>query len=258
MEIVIQNPQKAETFVSIFQNIRQFTDPINLFFEKERMFIQGMDSAHVSIFEISLPSTWFDIYTSKTADPDAEEWKPVVIGLNVSVLSRILNTREKTQTIRILYDLEDLDKLFVHYTSENKSIFDKHFEVPLLEIDSSVMDIPLIDYQAEFSISSANFANIVNQLKMFGDTMDIHCSEEKIILYSNSPESGKMFVEIAMEDLTEFAIEEGQKMELSFSLNYLHKICTYYKLVRDVEIKLSSNYPMKVVYLLDPKEEPED
>jgi proliferating cell nuclear antigen len=243
MEIFIQTPQKAEVFVALFQNIKQFTEPINLFFEKERMFVQTMDSAHVSILEISLPKEWFDEYK--------ENDNQMVIGLNVSVFSKILATREKSQTIRILYDMANLDKLFLHFVSENRSIFDKHFEVPLLDIESTLMNIPLTDYQAEFSIAAANFANIVNQLKMFGDTMDIHCSEDKIILYSNSAESGKMFVEVKMDDLSEFAIEENKKLELSFSLNYLHKICMYHKLVKDMEIKISNDMPMKIVFSLE-------
>jgi proliferating cell nuclear antigen PCNA len=247
MEIFIENSQKADTFVALFQNIRLFTEPINIIFEYNRMFVQAMDSTHVSIFEISLPSRWFHTYKPET---DGNE-QSVVIGVNASILSKILNTREKTQTIRILYNKDDEDKLFIHFASENKSIFDKHFEIPLLEIDTTIMNIPTIDYQAEFSIASVNFANIVNQLKLFGDTMEIHCSEDKIILYSNSAESGKMFVEINMDDLTEFSIEEGEKIEMSFSLTYLHKICAYHKLVKDMEIKISADSPMKVLYILE-------
>jgi proliferating cell nuclear antigen PCNA len=247
MEIFIENSQKADTFVALFQNIRLFTEPINIIFEYNRMFVQAMDSTHVSIFEISLPSRWFHTYKPETEGNE----QSVVIGVNASILSKILNTREKTQTIRILYNKDDEDKLFIHFASENKSIFDKHFEIPLLEIDTTIMNIPTIDYQAEFSIASVNFANIVNQLKLFGDTMEIHCSEDKIILYSNSAESGKMFVEINMDDLTEFSIEEGEKIEMSFSLNYLHKICSYHKLVKDMEIKISADSPMKVLYILE-------
>lgn len=257
MEIILHHPHKTDIFCALFQNIKQFTDHINLFFEKERLFVQSMDSAHVSILEIELPAKWFDSYKAKESEGSAEaNWPSIVIGLNVSVLSKILATREKSQTITIVYNPEqEDDKLFIHFVSENRSIFDKHFELPLVDIDSQVMEIPAIDYQAEMTISAANFANIINQLKLFGDTMEIHCSEEKIVMYSNSPESGKMFVEVNMDDLTEFAIEEGGKMEVSFSLTYLHKIAMYHKLVKDIQLKISANYPMKIVYGLETVEE---
>lgn len=245
MEIIINHPQKADIFVTLFQNIRPFTEYINLFFESERLFVQSMDSGHVSIMEIALPKRWFDKYESTAPST-------TIIGLNVGILSKILATREKSQTIRIVYNPEENeDKLFIHFVSENRAIFDKHFEVPLIEIDMELMRIPPMEYQAEFSISAASFANIVNQLKLFGDTMDIHCSEDKIVLYSNSAESGKMFVEINMDDLTEFAIEEGEQMEVSFSLTYLHKICMYHKLVKEIGVNMSVDAPMKIVFALE-------
>ena len=63
MNIAITNLQKADCFASIFQHIKLLTDNINIMFEEERMYLQCMDSARVSIFEITIPKTWFDEYT---------------------------------------------------------------------------------------------------------------------------------------------------------------------------------------------------
>jgi len=52
MNIIIRNPQKAECFSALFQHIHMFTDHINIIFEKEKMYLQSMDSSKVSIFEI--------------------------------------------------------------------------------------------------------------------------------------------------------------------------------------------------------------
>jgi hypothetical protein len=83
---------------------------------------------------------------------------------------------------------------------------------------------------------------------MFGDTMEIQCSEEKILLVSHSPENGKMFVEIKIDDLTTFIIDEGGRLNLSFSLQYLHNICLYNKLAKEIEIKISEAYPIQIIY----------
>jgi proliferating cell nuclear antigen len=133
-------------------------------------------------------------------------------------------------------------------TGEIKTVFDKNFEVPLIELESDLMEIPVIEYQAEMSLPSTNFASIVSQLKMFGDTMDVECSENTINLSATTPEQGKMSVEVKIEDLTAFAIDEGEELSISFSLNYLNIICLYNKLARDIELKLSRDYPMRVDY----------
>jgi len=239
MEIVITNPVKADIFTSIFQNIKTFTDHISILCKDSGIYVQTMDSARVSIVELSLPAAWFDTYTH-TVD--------VSIGISSSILYKILNARTVPQTIQIVYENDTRDTLSIHFTSDDKKTFDKHFEVPLIDLEQEYMDIPPIDYVAEFSVPSGVFSGLINQLKMFGDSMDITCSEEKIVLFSNSPDSGKMSVEMDIDDLTSFSINEGEELNLSFSLNFLHNICSFNKLAKEMEIKLANDYPLAIVY----------
>jgi proliferating cell nuclear antigen PCNA len=243
-QIVIRDLFKTECFTMIFQHIKAFTEHINIMFEAERLYIQSMDSSRVSIFEITLPNTWFNEYT-------LFENKPFTIGVNSSLLYRILNTREKSQEMKFIYDTTgNSDKLFINFTSDNKAIFDKEFELPLMELDCDIMAIPNFESNAELSISSQNFSNIVNQMKLFGDTLDVECSEENIVLNSVSQENGKMRVIINIDDLTTYSINEGERVKLSFSLNILHNICLYNKMSKEIEIHFTENYPMKVIYQL--------
>lgn len=244
MNISIKNPAKADIFASIFQHIKLFTDQINIMFDPDRMYIQTMDNSRVSVVEISIPNKWFDVY-EKTSSSN------ICIGISSTAFFKILNARDKSQEVLIDYSEDDCDKLFVKFSSENKSVFDKYFEIPLMYIDSELLEIPQINSEADLTMCSTNFANIVNQLQMFGDALDISCSEDKIILTSNSQDIGKMYVDIGIDDLNSFAINDGQTMNLSFSLKYLHNICMYCKIAKEVEIKLTNSYPMKIIYNLD-------
>jgi proliferating cell nuclear antigen len=241
MNISIQQIQKAECFAGLFQHVKAFTEHINIMFEKDRMYIQTMDSARVSIIEMILPAGWFDVYEHKNPTT-------ITIGVNSTILFKILNSREKTQNIQIEYKEDGGDKLFIYFTSENTLEFDKRFEIPLIDIECELMGIPEIEHQAEFTVSSQHFSAIVNQLQMFGDCVNIECSEDKIMLSSNSQDQGKMLVEIKIEDLTSFIIDENGSMNLTFSLNYLHNICLYNKLAKEIEVKLTPNYPLQIIY----------
>jgi proliferating cell nuclear antigen PCNA len=243
MNIVIKNQEKAELFAMFFQHIRLFSENINIMFEKNRMYIQTMDSSRVSIIEFILHSSWFDEYTH-TGNSG------ICLGVNSTTLYKILNSRDKTQEILITYEDDDSDRLKLQFTSSTKNIFDKHFQLPLMEIDADLMEIPDFNSNAELTINSSNFSNIVNQLQLFGDSLDIDCSEEKILLNSESQETGKMSVEIKLDDVSSFSINEGSNLKLSFSLTYLHNICMYNKISKEIEIKLTENYPMKVIYNL--------
>ena len=242
MNITINSTGKAELFGLLFQHIRLFTEHVNLTFDKEKMFMQSMDSSRVSVFEITLPSTWFDNYEHTSASA-------ITLGIPATMLFKILNTRDKQQDIEIIYIEED-DKLFVNFSSDNASVFNKRFELPLIDLDCELMEIPYTESEAEFSIESTTFANLINQLKIFGDTIEIQCTEDKIILHSISIEAGKMLVDINIDELTEYSITEGEIMKLSFSLSMLHNICMYNKISKEVEIHLIKNFPMKIVYAL--------
>lgn len=239
MELVITNPVKADIFATIFQNIKLFTDHISILCKSTGLYIQTMDSSRVSIVELSLPATWFDKY-SYTVD--------ISIGISSSILYKILNARTVPQTIHIVYENESHDTLSVHFTTEEKKHFDKHFEVPLIDLEQEYMHIPPIEYVAEFTVPSTIFSGLIQQLKMFGETMDINCSEEKIVLFSNSSDTGKMSVEINIDDLTSFSINESEELNLSFSLNYMHNICSFNKLAKEMEIKICNDYPLAIIY----------
>ena len=134
--------------------------------------------------------------------------------------------------------------------SSQFNTFDKHFELPLVDLEEEGMEIPAIEYNAELAMRSSQFADIISQLKMFGDSMEVQCSEERITLASTSQDQGKMFVEISINDLSEFAIDEGADLALSFSLTYLKYFCAYSKIAENISIKFGESYPMRVGYSL--------
>lgn len=243
MEISINNPVKSEIFSLIFQHLKAFTEHIVIMFEKDRVYFQSMDSSRISVFELFIPSTWFDKYVHSR-----EGTFPV--GVSSTFLYKVLNTREKSQETRIVFNSEEDDKMYIYFTSEDKSVFDKRFELPLVDIDTDYMAIPDMESNADFSIPSINFANIINQLRLFGDTIDIECTEEKIELKSLSEGTGKMCVDIKIDELSEYSINEGESINLSFSLGMLHNICLYNKISKEVHIKLIKDFPMKIVYNL--------
>ncbi len=243
MEFTINTLSKAEIFSGIFQNLRTFVDNVNIQFSKDGVNMQTMDNARVSVFELNIPADWFDEYSCELEDG-------VVLGISSNIASKILNARDKEQQIKFTYENSKKDHLYVDFSTTNKTktIFDKSFEMPLVDMDEETLQIPEIEYSAEFSLNSSIFASLINQLKMFGETLEIACSEENITLYSHSADNGKMSVQIKNDDLTEFSIVEDESLNLSFSLHYLHNICSYQKISKEIAIHLCDNFPLKIEY----------
>jgi proliferating cell nuclear antigen len=242
MDIKINNLLKADVFSSLFQHIKLFTEHINITFSDEKMYLQTMDGSRVSIVEMNLPSSWFDEYTINDS--------AITMGVQANVLFKVLNCRDKDQTIHLDYEA-DSDKLCIHFTSEKQQSFDKHFEINLIDLDVELLEIPSFDSNTDISVPSSYFAGTITQLQIFGDTIEFECSEEKVQLISHSVDSGKMKVDIDVDELTGYSITEGEVMKISFSLSRIHNICNYHKLSKEMDIILTNDYPMKIIYKLD-------
>ena len=243
MHLRIKNPVRADMFSTLFQNLKLFSDNVNISFTEDQMDIQCIDNGQVAIIEVHIGNSWFDEYELSS------DGSQVIIGANTNVISKIMGTRDKLQDISLSCD-DEPDKIIMHFKSEDKNIFDKTFEMPLIDLDMDTMEIPVTEYQAEFSLPSNIYASLMSQLKLFGDTMDIDCSEDSIILHSNSIDNGKMSTEISIDDLNEFAIDEGEMLKLSYSLNYMYNVSQFHKLSKDIELKFKQDYPVQLKYNL--------
>lgn len=272
MEFQITNISKIEVFTTIFQNLMIFSDLVNLQFSENGLYIQGMDNSHISVYELIIPETWFNKYISPK--------QKIVIGISTIIFSKILSSREKTQEMKIIYDIENnTDKLCIFMGNfTNKKIinnqqtdeisntmkdmkiesqifhnnlsapFDRTFEMPLVDIDTELVEIPKFDYEAEITLCAAKFAAVIQQLKLFNDTMIIVCNEEKILINSADNNSAFMTVEIKIDEVSEYSIDEGKEIKLSYGLNYMNNICKFYKISKEVQLCLTTGYPIKMNY----------
>ena len=239
MEIEIYNNVHAEAFCSIFQHIKLFTEHINLTFEKERLYMQSMDSGNITIVELNIPNTWFDKYSINN--------NSIILGINAIMFHKVLSIREKGQHVRLSVDQDANDRVIIEFTGDNKDSFNKSFELPLMDINTDLLAIPDFDTDVVINFDSSKFATMINQMAIFNDTVDFHCSQNGIICKSCGNESGKMEVSIGNEIIKTSITKD---IKIGFALHKLHDICMYSKLSKKVTILLTENFPIKFVYTI--------
>lgn len=242
MHLQINNLKKADIFVQCFQHLKTITDSVNIMFRQDEMYMQCMDHTSVMIFEFTLPKSWFDTYKIQ---------KEETLGVSTHLCAKILSIHDKTQCIHLNSENRE-DYLSILFQSDNsKLVFDKSFEMPLLSLEYELMHIPSKEHQAEFTLPSATFASMINQLKQFGECMHIECTEEKIQLVADSQEFGKMNTHIPIEDLEEYAIEEEKTINSSFTLKNLGYICSFQKIAHSIQIGISEEFPIQLKYAME-------
>jgi len=240
MKLSIENKAKKDTFISIFQLLKNCATLVNIIFNEDHLYIQGMDKSHVCLFDIKIYSSWFSSYEYVGASENK-------ICVDTTILHTVLSMNQDDHIIFIYYD-NSVDEDTVHIDLiSNSSEFDKFFSLPLADIDMNLLGIPDVEYDAEFSIPSKKICEISSQLLLFGQTMNIKCSEERIDLESSGV-SGIMKVNIPIDDLSEFSISEGETIDLQYSLNYIQKMCLTTKLSNEISFSISAEFPMRIKY----------
>jgi hypothetical protein len=239
MRIIINDKNKKDIFVSLFQILKNCTNIVCVHFEKDRFFIQGMDKSHVCLFNIEIISSWFHEYNIENE---------IEISFDTSIFHTIISTKQDSHDIVIHMNNDDTDTLNIDLISHNlKSDFNKYFKIPLADYEHDVMNIDNIDYDAEFLINSKKICDIFSQMIFFGKDINIKCSEDQMDIITDGI-TGEMKVNIPIDDLCEFSIVEGNELNLKYSLTYINKMCLTNKLTSEIGFSISNKAPMKIKY----------
>jgi proliferating cell nuclear antigen len=258
MRLSIENKSKMEMFVALFQLLKNWGSYLNLHFEKTRLYIQSMDKSHICLSSITISSQWFSSYQIEDATN---------ISLDSTNFAIMMSYALKHNKMEINFEDEsDPDKLFINLSSNPESSlvepttkskgkkvkevqnkFDHFFELGLIDVEQDTLGIPEVEYDVDFTMKSENFVELIGELMVFGSNLNIICSEE-LLEFNASGDTGKLKVNIPIDDLNEYAIAEGEILDISYSLNHIGKMCLSTKLGQNVSLSISSEYPMAIKY----------
>ena len=246
MKIVIDNKSKIEMFTTVFQLLKNCSSLVKIDFSSDRIYVQGMDKSHVCLFQLDIKSPWFSSYEYI----DGQDAKYLVLDSNSFCMILSSTNANNILLIETLGDDPDSIHIEMTYKEQEKGQYYRSFHLPLIELDQDYLDIPDIDYDVDIIFKTKQLHELTSQLMSFGDILEIKCNEQGIDLKTGG-DSGSMKATIPVDDLTEFSIAEGKEIELTYSLIYIHKMCLTTKLSKEVDIRISENYPIRIRYELE-------
>lgn len=240
MEIVIKNAKKCKQFQILFQILSSISNEVDVHFKNNSIFIQGMDSGHVCLFELNLTSTWFEAYNVEDE---------IICGINLTIFHKVLSCWKEGQSITITKKKED--KLNFCFEDDKLS---KCFEMGLFDFDIEMLQIPDVEYDVDVNLNSKMINSLISEMDTFGEVVEINC-EQNNINFKTKQNIHETQVEnkLKMEDLESYSIIEDGSISLDFSLQYLMNIVQFSRIAKDVDIYISENYPLKFKYCLDNK-----
>jgi proliferating cell nuclear antigen PCNA len=238
MKVVISDKIKKDLFAALFQTLKNCSAVVSAKFMSDKLHIQGIDKSHVCLFDVNIQKDWFSLY-------DIDDETPMCFDTNIFQI--LMSTKSEGHEIVIHTNDSDYINIDLVSLEHSKGEFNKYFKIPLVDNDHQELNVPSVDYDADFAISSKKISEIVSQMMVFGSDIIIKCSEYKIDLVTNGV-TGEMLVTIPIDDLTEYSIIEDENVNLTYSLNYINKMCLTNKLSSEVNFSISKEYPMKISY----------
>ena len=241
MRLIIENKAKLETFVGIFQLLKNWSSHINMQFENDKLYIQSIDKSHICFANIEIKNKWFSEFDCLNNHK---------ISVDSTHLAILMSYALKHNKLELKFE-EESDKLCINFLSskETKGGFEHFFELNLIDATEISLEIPTVDYDVDFTISSKKFVDVLLELNTFGSDLNIKCSETLVELNANG-DFTKLKVNIPIDDLDEYVINEGEDINISFSLSHLSKMCTSMKLSSTINVALSLSNPMLLKYNL--------
>jgi proliferating cell nuclear antigen PCNA len=244
MKLVFANAKKCQQFSAIFANLKAFTENVSIYFKEESVYIQAMDDSHCSLFECRLSKKWFKEYEFELATDMGQ------IAINIVMLNKVLNTLTEKQELSIEIQ-PDSDKIHINFenSEDDTSQFNKYYQLPLIDLESQLMDVVDAETLVDMSVDSKLFHSLINQLAIFADTLSMNFKEEEIE-FTSSGTNGSMVARIKAEDLAEYAMLENNVLNQTYSLRYVQMMCQFNKLAPEMELGFSTDMPMVMKYAL--------
>ena len=240
MKFGVSNKDKVAKFLAITKNIKHMVCDVNLGICEEGLYVQGMDSAHVGMFELKLEKDWFDIWKG----PESFHYN---MGINCEVFSMVMNCYTQGQYIELSFMENSTEELIIKFEGKGH---DKMFEVKLMDIDCELMEIPDVEYDADITMKSGEFNNLMSEAAIFGESIIISLGIDDNI-YMETDGSVVYKVRIKEDDIVEYALSEDVQIKHTYALKYCLLFSKFCKLNKNVKLHLKDETPLKVIYNLD-------
>lgn len=230
MELVLENPGLLKKSMEIISDI---VLEGTFVFKPDYMELVALNSNNVVMVIFRLLSTNFEKYEVK------EDFQ---ISLSLEHFSSVLKRCDDKAKLVLNVD-SNSNKLKIVSEGKNQKIF----ELSLIDFnDENLQKVPNLDFPAKIILSSANFTNAITDLNFLENGVSFKINGKTFSIEGKTNTmSGKI-------DFTEDIDIKSQKeaIHCRYSIEYLKKFIKADKIVNNVELSFTDDYPLKVEYKL--------
>jgi proliferating cell nuclear antigen len=232
---------KIAGFRNLIDAISQIVSDVVFVFTKKGIKLQCMDTSHVGLIMLSLPRSTFIRYTFTAGENTTEE----KVGMNLVSFLKILKCAQAKDTCIISTSSDNNDHLNIEFTNSSHAF---EYEMKLLDLPYSPIDIPERDDDATIVFPSSDFQTLIKDLSPLGAEVYISANDQNISFTIES-DTGKGMYTIEYKDPSTneagvICTEYEETVKQLFSLKYLSNFSKACSFCEKVELRMKDEYPL--------------
>lgn len=230
-------------FKNVIHAIRELMDDVTFECTEEGMYVQGMDTSHISLIDFNLNTDYFHSYTIQNG--------PINLNVNLKLLGMILKCVEPTDQTILEYDNKN-DKLTIKLRNDRRT---NEFQIPLLDMENDKMGIPEVEHDYVLNISPKELNKYVSNISTMGVTdVTFMLENDKAFIKAISDEINlKMELVSGNEDVMEqqnihLVSNTEEELNMTFSFVYISKFMKAANLTKKIKIYFTEDMPLRVEF----------
>jgi len=243
-DYLIQARWKHASFIrQVIDSIKDLMSYINMDWDTAGIRIQGMDDAHVALSNIFISSEDCEYYHVREG---------ITVGAYLYSMSKILAIAEPTDSCEFFIK-SDLDSnLSIKFQSEDGSK-EALFEIPLLDIETELLEIPEKDYDNEVRIASSEVPTTIRDMSFLGDSVEftVNFDEFKLKIQGENGKGQRSWKSTTCKILMKN--NEERQLIQRFHINYIIRALKATSTTQTLLLEFSANNPLRITCMFGQK-----
>lgn len=231
----------SSLFKKIIDSMKELVKDVNFDCSPTGMYLQAMDSAHISLVCLLIEREGFEFYRCDNN---------ISMGINLPTLSKMLKCSGNDDTITIKsHDLGETVTITLESQTGERTT---EFDLKLIDINSDKLDIPETNYTAVVKLPSSEFARISKDLASIGDTVTVSINDTTINFSASGPigEANIILRQKTSENnqSCDVSIAVQEPVSMGFAVRYFNSFAKATSLSENVVVSMRKDLPMVVEY----------
>lgn len=229
---------------SLTEALKEVLFETNIHIDNDGLKIMNMDPTQVAIVFLELHAKEFEEFYCN---------KPLLIGLNMPFLHKLLKTIGNNDTVSLYITKENPDKLGIHIQNKKKRI-DNHILFSLMNVDFFDISFPQDDFDVTITMSCGEFQKYCRELSNIDNEVRISVTKDGVFSMTADGKFAKQRLEISESDSEDSSVTIAMHNDTFtedmgvFSLKFLNLFCKSSTIGNTIELFVGNDYPIFIVY----------